>query len=508
MKGRHMSEQTVQDKHSTLENILEQRKEKIRHIREMGMDPFPYSYTVTHKSCEILKHYDELEGKNVSVAGRMMAVRRMGKASFTHLQDAEGRIQLYISESDIGEKKYELFKILDIGDITGITGTVMKTRTGEITVKADDMTLLCKNIRPLPIVKEKDGVVYDAFADKELRYRKRYLDLIVNPDVKDIFFKRAAITRATREFFDEHGYLEVETPVLQPLYGGANARPFVTHHNSLDMDLYLRIADELYLKRLIVGGFDKVYEFSRNFRNEGMDRSHNPEFTAIEFYESYVDYFYMMDFVEKYFRFIAGRMESMILEYKGEQIDFSKPFARKTMRELFSEHVGIDIASCSEEDFALWCKEHHMEFDPTWNYGQFLDKLFDEFIEPKLVQPTFVIDYPKAISPLAKVKRDGDTRFVERFELFICGSEYVNAFSELNDPLDQRERLEGQDRLRALGDDEAQAFDEDFIQAIETGMPPTGGVGIGFDRLVMLFTGQTSIKDVLLFPAMRSEKLS
>jgi lysyl-tRNA synthetase class 2 len=370
------------------------------------------------------------------------------------------------------------------------------------------MTLLTKNIRPLPIVKEKDGEVFDAFADKEQRYRKRYLDLIVNPEVKDTFIKRAAITRATRKFFDDRGYLEVETPVLQPLYGGANARPFITHHNSLDQDLYLRIADELYLKRLIVGGFDKVYEFSRNFRNEGMDRSHNPEFTAIEFYEAYVDYYYMMDLIEEYFKTIAEATGSMKVDYRGETLDFSKPFVRKPMADLFSEHLKIDIAAYTEKDFADWCKKNNMDFDPKWNYGQFLDKLFDEYIEPKLVQPTFVIDYPKAISPLAKVRRDGDERFVERFELFICGSEYVNAFSELNDPLDQRERLESQDRLRLEGDDEAQTFDEDFIQAIETGMPPTGGVGIGFDRVIMLFTGQTSIKDVLLFPAMRSEKLS
>ena len=503
-----MSEQIVHEKHSTLENILEQRKEKIKKIREMGINPFPYTFDVTHKSQDVKDKFDTLEEKTVSVAGRLMAIRRMGKASFAHLQDTEGRIQLYISKNDIGEDSYTMFKLLDIGDIVGIKGIVMKTRTGETTVKASSLTLLTKTIRPLPIVKEKDGVVYDAFADKELRYRKRYLDLIVNPDVKDVFIKRAKITQATREFFTSHGYLEVETPVLQPLYGGANARPFTTYHNSLDMDLYLRIADELYLKRLIVGGFDKVYEFSRNFRNEGMDKIHNPEFTVIEFYEAYVDYFYMMDFVEKYFRTIAETMGNSTVEYRGETIDFSKPFARKPMVELFSEHLGIDISAYTEKDFAVLCKQKGFEFDPKWNYGQFLDKLFDEYIEPKLIQPTFVIDYPKAISPLAKVKRDGNERFVERFELYICGSEYVNAFSELNDPLDQRERLEKQDRLRVQGDEEAQTFDEDFIQAIETGMPPSGGVGIGFDRLVMLFTGQTSIKDVLLFPAMRSEKLS
>ena len=503
-----MSEQNTQEKHSTLDNILDQRKEKIEKLKEMGVNPYPYSYKVTHKSQEVLNNYDELEDKTVSLAGRLMVIRKMGKASFAKIQDADGRIQLYVSKNDIGEDPYTMFKMLDIGDIIGVEGIVMKTRTGETTVKAKSVTLLTKNIRPLPIVKEKDGEVFDAFADKEQRYRKRYLDLIVNPEVKDTFVKRAEITRATRKFFDDRGYLEVETPVLQPLYGGANARPFVTHHNSLDQDLYLRIADELYLKRLIVGGFEKVYEFSRNFRNEGMDRSHNPEFTAIEFYEAYVDYFYMMDFVEDYFKKVAEVSGSMQIEYRGESLDFSKPFARMSMADLFKEHVGVDIAEFTEADFAEWCKNKGMEFDPKWNYGQFLDKLFDEFIEPKLIQPTFVTDYPKAISPLAKINRNGDDRFVERFELFICGSEYANAFSELNDPLDQRERLEGQDRLRIDGDDEAQAFDEDFIQAIETGMPPTGGVGIGFDRVIMLFTGQTSIKDVLLFPAMRSEKLS
>jgi lysyl-tRNA synthetase class 2 len=501
-----MSEQNLQEKHSTLDNILDQRKEKIERLKEMGINPYPYSYKVSHKSQEVLINYDELEGKSVSLAGRLMNIRRMGKASFAHIQDVKGRIQLYISKNDIGDDNYEIFKLLDIGDIVGIEGIVMKTRTEEITVKATSLTLLTKNIRPLPIVKEKDGEVFDAFADKEQRYRKRYLDLIVNPEVKDTFIKRAEITRATRQFFDDRGYLEVETPVLQPLYGGANARPFVTHHNSLDQDLYLRIADELYLKRLIVGGFEKVYEFSRNFRNEGMDRSHNPEFTAIEFYEAYVDYFYMMDFVEDYFKKMAEVSGSMQIEYRGESLDFSKPFARRSMADLFNEHVGVDIAEFTEADFAEWCKNKGMDFDPKWNYGQFLDKLFDEFIEPKLIQPTFVTDYPKAISPLAKINRNGDDRFVERFELFICGSEYANAFSELNDPIDQRERLEGQDRLRIDGDDEAQAFDEDFIQAIETGMPPTGGVGLGFDRVIMLFTGQTSIKDVLLFPAMRTEK--
>lgn len=496
------------EKQSTLESIISQRKEKIEKIREMGINPYPYSFDVNHKSAEIKSDYEKYEEKSVSIAGRLMAVRRMGKASFAHLQDSDGRIQLYVSKSDIGDERYDMFKLLDIGDIIGISGIVMKTRTGEITVKATELDLLSKNIRPLPIVKEKDGVVYDAFADKELRYRKRYLDLIVNPDVKDVFVKRSRIFRSVRNFFDDRGYLEVETPILQSIYGGANARPFMTHHNSLDEDLYLRIADELYLKRLVVGGFDKVYEFSRNFRNEGMDKSHNPEFTALEFYQAYVDYDYMMDLVEKLFRHVASILGVETIEYAGHTLDMTKPFERKPMFQLFQERLGVDISDYKEEQLQALCKEKGLEADDSLNYGQLLDKLFDEFIEPTLIQPTFVVDYPKAISPLAKTKRDGDDRFVERFELFICGSEYANAFSELNDPIDQRDRLEGQDRLRALGDEEAQTVDEDFLQAIEVGMPPTGGVGIGLDRLVMLFTGQTTIKDVLLFPAMRSEKQS
>ncbi|MCK5520941.1 MAG: lysine--tRNA ligase, partial [Candidatus Marinimicrobia bacterium] len=440
-----------------------------------------------------------------TVAGRMMGVRIMGKASFAHIEDGEGRIQLYISKSEIGEDAYKMFKMLDIGDFIGVKGLVMKTRTGEITVKAQELTLLSKNIRPLPIVKEKDGIVHDAFADKELRYRKRYLDLIVNPHVKETFKKRSMIMRATREFFDGLGFLEVETPVLQPLYGGANARPFTTMHNALNSQFFLRIADELYLKRLIVGGFEKVYEIAKNFRNEGMDKNHNPEFTAIEFYESYVDYHTMMDRVEGYFRFVAKRLDIKEVDYQGEKINIENAFARKPMFELFDDYVGKDIRNYTKDELAALCVEKGLKVDPKWNYGNLIDELFDAFVEPKLVQPTFVIDYPREISPLAKVKRDGDSKFVERFELFICGTEYANAFSELNDPVDQRERLESQAALRDAGDAEAQTLDEDFIQAIETGMPPTGGCGIGLDRLIMFFTGENSIKDVLLFPAMKPE---
>lgn len=494
-----------EQKHSTLDEIIAQRKEKITKIREMGINPYPYSYETSHTSYNIIADFESLENTEVTIAGRLMAIRVMGKASFANILDSRGRIQIYLNKNEIGEESYTLFKLLDIGDFIGISGVVMKTHTGEITIKASVLTLLSKNIRPLPIVKESDGVVYDAFTDKEQRYRKRYLDLIVNPQVRDTFIMRAQILQNTRRFFDDRGYLEVETPVLQPLYGGANARPFTTFHNTLERTLYLRIADELYLKRLIIGGFDKVYEIAKNFRNEGMDRNHNPEFTAIEFYQAFVDFEYMMNLVEDFFHTVAHALGKATLEFGGKIIHINEPFARKPMFTLFEEYLGTDISDFDTAQLYELAKSKHLDINKTANYGQILDELFGEFVEPQLVQPTFVIDYPKAISPLAKTHRNGDPRFVERFELFIAGSEFANAFSELNDPVDQRERLEAQAKLRDMGDEEAQVVDEDFIQAIEIGMPPTGGVGIGMDRLVMLFTGETSIKDVLLFPAMRPE---
>jgi lysyl-tRNA synthetase class 2 len=499
-------EHNNEDKHSTLQEIMSLRIDKINTFMEKGVNPYPYEFKVSQKALEVTDRYDEFENQTVSVAGRIMSIRIMGKASFAHIMDMSGKIQIYLSQKDLGDAVYDIFKHLDIGDFIGISGIVMKTRTGEVTVKAESMTLLSKNIRPLPIVKEKDGVLHDAFTDKELRYRKRYLDLIVNPEVRDVFIHRANIMKWTREFFDNRGYLEVETPALQPVYGGASARPFVTRYNALDTDFYLRIADELYLKRLIIGGFEKVYEIAKNFRNEGMDRTHNPEFTAIEFYEAYVDYEYMMDMVENYFRTIAEKSGKRHMTYHGHDLDFSKPFARKTMFDLFQEYLDVDIRQFDIDRLKELCKERHIEFDPKWNYGQFIDEIFSEVVEPHLINPTFVIDYPKAVSPLAKSKRNGDEQIVERFELYICGYEYANAFSELNDPVDQRERLENQAKLRELGDLEAQVVDEDFLQALEYGMPPTGGVGIGLDRLVMLMTGQVSIKDVILFPAMRPEK--
>jgi lysyl-tRNA synthetase, class II len=493
------------EKHSTLDDIISQRKDKIEKIREMGINPFPYSFEVSHHSKNILENFAALENQTVEVAGRLMAIRLMGKAAFANILDSQGKIQIYLNKTAIGEEGFTLFKMLDIGDFVGISGKVIKTRTGEITIQAESMTLLSKNIRPLPIVKEKDGVQHDAFTDKEQRYRKRYLDLIVNPAVREVFTKRSKILQAIRRFFDMRDFLEVETPILQPLYGGANARPFTTYHNTLERTLYLRIADELYLKRLIIGGFDKVYEIAKNFRNEGMDRNHNPEFTAIEFYQAYVDYNYMMDLVEKLFQSVALALEMETADFSGHTIKLMDTFARKPMFTLFEEYLGENISGYDTETLRALAKSKGLEIDPKANYGQILDELFGEFVEPKLIQPTFVTDYPKAISPLAKIHRSGNPQIVERFELFIGGSEFANAFSELNDPVDQRERLEAQAKLRELGDEEAQIVDEDFLQAIETGMPPTGGVGVGIDRLVMLFTGQPSIKDVLLFPAMRPE---
>lgn len=491
----------------TLKEIMQQRREKVAALREMGINPYPYEFPRTHTIQAAVEQFDDLEEKvTVKLAGRLMTKRVMGKASFAHFMDGSGKMQLYIRRDDVGDEAYQVFKMLDTGDFIGLTGTLVKTRTGEKTLKTDQLTLLSKNLRPLPNIKEKDGEVFDGFEDKEQRYRKRYLDLIVNPEVKETFVTRAKIFRAVREFFDQNGYLEVETPVLQPLYGGANARPFMTHHNALDMDFYLRIADELYLKRLIIGGFEKVYEFSRNFRNEGMDRTHNPEFTAIEWYEAYVDYHYLMDQVEALFKHLVNALGKSKFEYNGHTVDLSESFQRATMQDLVAEYVKINLSEADEAELEQVCRTHHIAIPKNANYGHLLDALFDELVQPNLVKPTFVTEYPKAISPLAKVKRDSDGTFVERYELFIAGSEFANAFSELNDPQDQRARLEAQAALRAAGDEEAQVVDEDFLQAVEYGMPPTGGVGMGLDRLVMLLTGNRSIRDVLLFPHMRPER--
>lgn len=489
----------------SLAEILAIRREKLDKIRELNIQPFAYEFDKTHTTAEIVSRFDELfEKTDVAIAGRIMAIRKMGKASFCHIQDELGRVQVYFKADTLGETGWQLYNLLDIGDIIGVNGKVFKTHTGEITVVSEKLSILAKNLRPIPIVKEKDGTIFDAFTDKEQRYRQRYLDLIVNPQVKEVFRNRSRIVQWTRDFLNSHGFLEVDTPVLQPIYGGANARPFKTFYNALGRDFYLRIADELYLKRLIIGGFEKVYEIGKNFRNEGVDRNHNPEFTLLEFYQTYVDYNFLMDFVEAYFKFICEKLGNYKIPFGDAVIDFSVPFRRAKMFDLLESAIGKDISRFTESELRALCVEKGIAVKPNYTYGKFVELLFDEFVEGDLVQPTFVTDYPKAISPLAKSKRDGSTEIVERFELFIAGQEFSNAFSELNDPIDQRERLENQNRLRELGDEEAQSMDEDFVLGMEYGMPPTGGVGVGIDRVVMLFTNQRSIKDVILFPQMRT----
>ena len=488
----------------SLKQIIQFRRDKLDAIRAAGVNPYPYRFDATHTSVAVKENYSELEGKDVTVAGRIMSLRVMGKASFVHIQDQAGRIQSYVRRDDVGVDNYQVFKKLDIGDILGVIGYVFTTKTGEISIHAKTITILAKSIRPLPIVKEKDGDTFDAFQDKELRYRNRHLDLIVNPGIRAIFIKRAKIISAVRKYFDERDFLETETPVLQPLYGGASARPFVTHHNTLDQKLYLRIADELYLKRLIIGGFERVYEISKDFRNEGMDRNHNPEFTMLEFYQAYVDYEFQMDLVENLVQTVAAQVDALKVRWNGVEIDLSRPFARRPILDLLREATGHELGSAAVAEMVAICKEFEISVPDNPNYGQLLDLLMKELVEPNLLQPTFVIDYPKVISPLAKLHRSGDPELVERFELFIGGAEFANAFTELNDPIDQRERFDAQARLRAAGDEEAQVVDENFLQAVECGMPPTGGVGLGIDRLVMLLTEQRSIRDVIFFPAMRS----
>ena len=490
----------------SLKEIINFRLQKLKKLRESGIDPYPHNFKPSNYSNELMDEFKSYENKDVVIAGRIMALRKMGKASFFHLEDAGGRIQVYIKKDDVGESQYDMFKLLDIGDFAGVNGFVFKTKTKEISVHAKSITVLAKSTRPLPIVKEKDGETFDSFDDKEQRYRNRHLDLIVNPGVKEVFKKRALITSALRSYLDNEDFLEVETPVLQPLYGGANARPFKTHHNSLDQTFYLRIADELYLKRLIIGGYDKVYELSKDFRNEGMDRNHNPEFTMLEFYWAYADYEDNMDLVEAMIRDVAKNIGAQKINWGEMTIDLAKPFKRKPIFELLKEATGEDFSNISLEQLRKICIKHNIEIDNNANYGQMLDGLMSKLVEPNLIEPTFVIDYPKEISPLAKKHRNGDPNLVERFELFIGTAEFANAFTELNDPIDQRDRFESQEKLEKAGDREAHPIDENFLQAIECGMPPTAGVGIGIDRLVMLLTENLSIKDVILFPAMRKEE--
>jgi lysyl-tRNA synthetase class 2 len=492
------------------------RRNSLEQMRNMGINPYPAAeYPVNAYSEDIKENFkDEEETKRqVTIAGRIMSRRIMGKASFMELLDSQGRIQVYLTRDDIcsnannSEPYNTVFKkLLDIGDFAGVKGFVFRTQTGEISVHAQELTVLAKSIRPLPVVKEKDGVVYDGFTDPEQRYRQRYVDLVVNQKIKDIFIKRSKVCASIREYFDSRGYLEVETPVLQSIPGGAAARPFITHHNALDMDLYLRIADELYLKRLIVGGFEGVYEFSRNFRNEGMDRTHNPEFTVMEIYVAYKDYNWMMKFTE-------NMLEKVCLDVNGttevevgdNKISFKAPFKRITMIDSIREHTGIEIAGMDEPQLREVCKQLEIEVDETMGKGKLIDKIFGEKCEANYVQPTFITDYPIEMSPLCKRHRE-NPELTERFELMVNGKELCNAYSELNDPIDQLERFQEQLKLSEKGDDEAMFIDMDFVRALEYGMPPTSGMGIGIDRLVMLLTGQTTIQEVLFFPQMRPEK--
>ncbi len=484
-------------------------------MRAMGIDPYPAAeFTVTGYSDEIRNTFDDaLEpAREVAIAGRIMSRRIMGKAAFVELQDSHGRIQVYISRDDIchGDDK-ELYntvfkKLLDIGDFIGVRGFVFRTRTGEITVHARELLVLSKSLRPLPIVKVKDGVTYDSFDDPELRYRRRYVDLVVNKGVRDIFIKRTKVFNSMRNFFNEHGYMEVDTPVLQAIPGGATARPFITHHNALDIPFYLRIANELYLKRLIVGGFDGVYEFSRNFRNEGMDRTHNPEFTCMEIYVAYKDYNWMMTFTERMLERIALEVNGTTEVKVGDNvISFKAPFKRVTMIDAIKEHTGIDITGMNEEQLRDVCKQLHVDVEPSMGKGKLIDEIFGEKCEGRYIQPTFIIDYPIEMSPLTKRHRSNPD-LTERFELMVNGKELANAYSELNDPIDQYERFVDQMNLGKKGDDEAMIIDHDFIRALEYGMPPTSGMGIGMDRLVMLMTDQQAIQEVLLFPQMKPEK--
>lgn len=492
------------------------RRKSLDEMRASGIEPYPAAaYEVNAYSEEIKSAFkDEAPRREVSVAGRIMSRRIMGKASFMELQDAEGRIQVYISRDDLcpGEDK-ELYntvfkKLLDIGDFVGIKGYVFRTQMGEISVHAESLTVLSKSLRPLPIVKVKDGVTYDGFTDPEQRYRQRYVDLIVNEGIKDIFVKRTKIFNSMRNFFNEKGYLEVDTPVLQNIPGGAAARPFMTHHNALDIDMYLRIANELYLKRLIVGGFDGVYEFSRNFRNEGMDRTHNPEFTVMEIYVAYKDYNWMMEFTEQMLERIALEVLGTTEAQMGDHtINFKAPYPRVTMIQAIKDHTGIDITGMDEDQLREVCKQLGVEQDETMGKGKLIDEIFGEKAEGKYIQPTFITDYPIEMSPLTKRHRS-NPELTERFELMVNGKELANAYSELNDPVDQRERFEDQLRLSEKGDDEAMFIDQDFLRALEYGMPPTSGMGIGMDRLVMLLTGQPSIQEVMLFPQMRPEKVA
>ena len=493
-------------------DLMRRRREEYDELLGKGIQPYAWQFDVDTCSAEAISSYsEEGEPRKVSMAGRLMTIRRMGKASFAHLQDSAGRIQLYVRKDEVGDEAYAIFKLMDIGDVIGLKGHVFRTRMGEISIHVEELELLAKSLRPLPVPKEKtdeDGnrVVFDQFTDKELRYRKRPLDLILNPDVRETFIKRSRLIRAMRSFLDGRGYIEVETPVLQPIYGGAAARPFVTHHNALDLKLYLRIADELYLKRLIVGGFDGVYEISKDFRNECMDRNHNPEFTMMELYVAYKDYRWMMELVEEMIFTINKAVNRKATVKLGEhEIDFTPPYKRITMFDAIKEYTGESLRGLDEDGLRKAAKGLGVEVDNSWGAGKIIDEVFSARVERQLIQPTYITDYPLELSPLAK-KHRSEEGLVERFELFVNGTEIANAFSELNDPVDQKERFLDQARLKDRGDDEAMTYDEDYVETLEYGMPPTAGLGIGIDRLAMLLTGAESIRDVILFPTMRPEK--
>ncbi len=492
------------------------RRNSLNQLRELGINPYPAeAYEINANSADILKNYEREKTayKNISIAGRIMSRRIMGSASFVELQDSTGRIQVYLKRDDLcPDEDKTLYntvfkKLMDLGDFIGVKGYVFTTQTGEISIHVTELTLLSKSLKPLPIVKrDEDGHIYDGFTDPEMRYRQRYVDLTVNPDFKQIFINRSKVINTMRNYFDDQGWMEVETPILQPIHGGAAARPFATHHNTLDMPLYLRIANELYLKRLIVAGFDGVYEFGKMFRNEGMDRTHNPEYTAMEIYVAYKDYIWMMAMVEECLEKVAVAIHGTpIVKVGDHEINFEGPYEKLTMYESIQKYTGIDVSEMTEAALKETCESLGIEIDASMGRGKLIDELFSEKVEANLIQPTYITDYPIEMTPLAKKHRSKEG-LVERFELFVMGKEIANAYSELNDPIDQRERFEDQLKLAARGDDEAMAMDDDFVRALEYGMPPTSGLGVGIDRLVMLMTNQSTIQEVLFFPQMRPEK--
>jgi lysyl-tRNA synthetase class 2 len=488
----------MSEQEQNISELIKVRRDKLEELRSAGIDPFGQRFDRNATALKILENFTEMEGQTVKIAGRIMAKRRHGKAGFANLQDLSGNIQLYFRQNDLGEENYELFKKLDIGDILGIEGEVFRTRKGEISVHVRELIYLSKSLQPLP---EK----WHGLKDVELRYRQRYVDLIVNPEVKEVFIKRSCIIKEMRNYLDERGYLEVETPMMQPIAGGATARPFITYHNALDMDLYLRIAPELYLKRLIVGGLEKVYEINRNFRNEGISTRHNPEFTMLEIYQAYGDFETMMDLAENLIAAVVKQVNgTMTVEMEGQLIDFTPPWQRISMLEAIEKYTGVNFTDIkSDEEAQSAARSLNMEIDDKTTRGELINEVFEEFVEQKLIQPTFVYGHPVEISPLAK-RNAVNPEFTDRFELFIMQREIANAFSELNDPIDQKQRFLNQVEKRAQGDSEAHMMDEDYIKALEYGMPPAGGMGIGIDRLVMLITGSPSIRDVILFPTLRS----